>query len=124
MLNLSPRTVLAETFTVIHGGAEIDESLAGELLGAVTDWAAAAEPGVAPSSKCGARRGGGCWRAAGQLPPRRGGPLYGLALPAADDLVAGLQARGVAVRYRQARQSVLDEAELRAISQVGRSGTC
>jgi hypothetical protein len=38
-------------------------------------------------------------------------------LPVADDLVAGLKARGVAVRYRRARQSVVGDAELRAINQ-------
>jgi hypothetical protein len=31
-VNLSPRIVSAETFTVIHGGAEIDESRSRELL--------------------------------------------------------------------------------------------
>ena len=46
-----------------------------------------------------------------------GGPLCVMALPVADDRVADLKARGVAVRYRQARQSVVDEAELRAVSQ-------
>jgi hypothetical protein len=46
-----------------------------------------------------------------------GAPLCIVLLPAADDLVAGLKARGVAVRCRQARQSVVDAAELRAISQ-------
>jgi hypothetical protein len=117
LLNLSPRTVPAETFTVIHGGAEIDVRLAGEILDAISDWATAAESGVTPVVEVWGplwrRLLAGCWATAAAA----GGPLYGLSLPAADDLVAGLKARGVAVRYRQARQSVVDDAELRAISQ-------
>ncbi|HEY0937935.1 MAG TPA: hypothetical protein VGD91_29855, partial [Trebonia sp.] len=42
MANPPARTVSAETFTVIHGGAAIDAGLTAELLGAVSDWAAAA----------------------------------------------------------------------------------
>jgi hypothetical protein len=117
LLNRSPRTALAETFTVIHGGAEISASLAGEIIGAVSDWVTAAEPGVTPVVEVWGplwrRLLAGCWATAAAA----GGPLYGLSLPAADDLVAGLKARGVAVRYRQVRQSVVDDAELRAISQ-------
>jgi hypothetical protein len=114
---LAPRPALAEKFTVIHGGAEIDESLAADLLQAVSDWVAAAELGVTRVVEV----WGPPWRrlltgclitaAAG------GGPLCVLSLPAADGLVAAVKARGVAVRYRQARQSVVDDAELRAISQ-------
>ena len=117
LLNPSPRTVLAETFTVIHGGAEIDARLAGEILDAVSDWAMAAEAGGAPVVEV----WGPLWRRllAGCLTTAAagGGPLCIVSLPAADDLVAGLKARGVAVRYRQTRQSVVDDAELRAISQ-------
>lgn len=116
-MNLAPRAALAERFTVIHGGAEIDETLAADLLDAVSDWANAAELGVTrvvevwgPSWK---RLLAGCLATAAAA----GGPLCVMSLPAADDLVAGLKARGVAVRYRQARQSVVDDAELRAISQ-------
>jgi hypothetical protein len=117
LLKRSPHAVLAETFTVIHGGAEISASLAAEILGEVTDWATAAESGVSPVVEVWGplwrRLLAGCWATAAAA----GGPLYGLALPAADDLVTGLRARGVAVRYRQARQSTVDDAELRAISQ-------
>jgi hypothetical protein len=113
----SPRTVLVETFTVIHGGAAIDDRLAGELLGAVSDWAAAAEPGVTRVVEV----WGPPWRRllgnCAAIAAGSGAPLVIPPLPAADDLVAGLQARGVAVRYRQAGQSVMNEAELRAISQ-------
>jgi hypothetical protein len=113
----SPRTVLAETFTVIHGGAEIDDRLAGELLSAASDWAAAAALGVTRVVEVwgppGPRLLGNC----AAIAAGSGGPLVILPLPAADDLVAGLKARGVAVRYRQARPSVLNEAELRAVSQ-------
>lgn len=117
MLSLPPRIVLAETFTVIHGGAEIDVRRAGEVLDAVSDWATAAKAGVTPAVEV----WGPLWRRllAGCLitAAAGGGPLCIVSLPAVDDLVAGLKARGVAVRYRQARQSVVDEAELRAISQ-------
>jgi hypothetical protein len=116
-VKLSPRRVLAETFTVIHGGAEIDDSLAGELLSAISDWAAAAGFGVARVAEV----WGPPWRRllvnCASIAAGSGAPLVILPLPAADDLVAGLKARGVAVRYRQVRQSVLNEAELRAISQ-------
>jgi hypothetical protein len=117
LLNRSPRTALAQTFTVIHCGAEIDARLAGEILDAVSDWAAAAKLGVTPVVEVWgplwSRLLAGCWATAAAA----GGPLYGLSLPVADDLIAGLKARGVAVRYRRARQSVVDDAELRAISQ-------
>jgi hypothetical protein len=117
LLNLPPRTVEAETFTVIHGGAEIDVRLTGEILDAVSDWATTAEAGVTPAVEV----WGPLWRRllAGCLTTAAagGGPLCIMSLPAADDLVAGLKARGVAVRYRQARQSVVDDAELRAMSQ-------
>jgi hypothetical protein len=82
-VDLARRTVSAETFTVIHGGAEIEKSLAGCLT-----TAAAA-----------------------------GGPLIVISVAVAEDLVAGLKALGVPVRYRQARQSTVADAELRAISQ-------
>jgi hypothetical protein len=115
-LNLS-RTIPAETFTVIHCGAEIDAGRAGELLDAASDWTTAGGSGVPrivevwglPWSRLLA----GCLitAAAG------GGPLNVMSLPAADGLVADLKARGVIVRFRQARQSVVDDAELRAVSQ-------
>jgi hypothetical protein len=116
-VNLAPRPALAERFTVIHGGAEIDESMAADLLDSVSNWATAAQLGATrvvevwgPPWK---RLLAGCLitAAAG------GGPFYVMSIPAADDLVAGVKARGVAVRYRQARQSVVDDAELRATSQ-------
>jgi hypothetical protein len=44
-VNLSPRIVSAETFTLIHGGAEIDESRSRELLDVVSDWADSAALG-------------------------------------------------------------------------------
>jgi hypothetical protein len=119
-VNLSPRIISAETFTVIHGGAEIGESRSRELLDVVSDWAASAA-----SAALGVPRVVEVWG-----PPWKrllvgclataaaaGGPLCFMSLPVADDLVADLKARGVAVRYRQARQSVVDEAELRAVSQ-------
>lgn len=116
-MNLSPRIVSAETFTVIHGGAEIDESRSRELLDLVSDWAASAALGVprvvevwGPPWK---RLLIGCLATAAAA----GGSLCVMSLPVADDLVADLKARGVAVRHRQARQSVVDEAELRAVSQ-------
>jgi hypothetical protein len=116
-VKLSPRTVLVETFTVIHGGAEIDDSRAGDLLSAVSDWAAAAGPGVTRVVEV----WGPPWRRllvnCAAVAAGSGGPLLIVPLPAADDLVAGLKSRGVAVRYRQVRQSVMNEAELRAISQ-------
>jgi hypothetical protein len=117
LLNLSPRTVSAETFTVIHGGAEIDESLADGLLDTVSDWAAAAEVGVTRVVEVWgppwARLLAGCLATAAA----GGGPLCVMSLPVADDLAAGLKARGVPVRYRQARQSAVVDAELRAICQ-------
>lgn len=115
-MNLSPRIVSAETFTVIHGGAEIDESRSRELLDLVSDWAASAALGVPRVVEV----WGPPWK---WLPgclataAAAGGSLCVMSLPAADDLVADLKARGVAVRHRQARQSVVDEAELRAVSQ-------
>lgn len=108
---------MAEKFTVIHGGAEIDEGLAADLLDAVSDWASTAELGATrlvevwgPPWK---RLLVGCLATAAAA----GGPFCAISLPAADDLVARVKAQGVAVRYRQARQSVVDDAELRAISQ-------
>ena len=116
-MNLASRTVSAETFTVIHGGAEIDESVARELLDAVSDWAAAAGPGVtrvvAVWGPPWARLLAGFLATAAAA----GGAAFVMPLPAADNLVAGLKARGVAVRFRQARQSLVDGAELRAVSQ-------
>jgi hypothetical protein len=112
-----PRAAVVEKFTVIHGGAEIGESLAADLLESVSDWAAAAERGVTRVAEV----WGPPWQGllAGCLitAAAGGGPLCIVTLPAADGLVAGVKARGVAVRYRQARQSVVDDAELRAISQ-------
>lgn len=113
---MSPRTGSAEAFTVIQYGAEIDESLALELLESVSAWTAAAELGVtrlvdvwaAPWSQLAAS----CVAAAAAA----GGPIYIMPLPVADDLVARMKARGVPVRHRQARQSAVDRAELRAIS--------
>ena len=116
-MDLARRTVSAETFTVIHGGAEIEKSLAGELLAAVLDWTTAAAPGVTrvvevwgPPWK---RLLAGCLTTAAAA----GGPLIVISVPVAEDLVAGLKALGVPVRYRQARQSGVADAELRAISQ-------
>lgn len=116
-MKLSSRIVSAETFTVIHCGAEIDERRSRELLDLVSDWAASATLGAprvvelwGPPWK---RLLLGCLATAAAA----GGPLCFMALPVADDLVADLEARGVAVRYRQARQSVVEEAELRAVSQ-------
>jgi hypothetical protein len=116
-VSLSPGVVSAETFTVIHGGAEIDESRSRELLDLVSDWAASAALGVprvvelwGPPWK---RLVLSCLATAAAA----GGPLCVMPLPVADDLVADLKARGVAVRYRQTRRSVVDEAELRAVSQ-------
>jgi hypothetical protein len=108
--------VAVKTFTVIHGGGEVDESRAAEILAAASEWAGA-EPGVAGAVEV----WGPVWRRllAGCLATAAagGGSLYVTPLPAADDLVAGLKSRGVTVRYRQVRQSVADDAELRAISQ-------
>jgi hypothetical protein len=108
---------LAETFTVIHGGAEIEERRAAELFDAVRDWATAAELGVTRVVEV----WGPPWRRllGGFLATAAaaGGPLFILTCPVAEDLVAGWRARGVAVQYRQARQSVVDDAELRAVSQ-------
>ncbi len=116
-MNLAPRTVPAETFTVIHAGAEIDESVARELLDAVSDWAAAAGLGVTRVVEVWgppwARLLAGCLATGAAA----GGSLFVMPLPAADDLVTGLKARGVAVRFRQARRSLVDGAELRAVSQ-------
>jgi len=115
-IKLSPRPGRDETFTVIHGGAEIDQRRADELLNAVGDWAAAGERGTARVVEV----WGPPWRQllAGCLATAAaaGGPLQVMSLPGADDLVAGLKSRGVAVRYRQARQSAVADAELRAIS--------
>jgi hypothetical protein len=115
-VNLAPRTVPAETFTVIHGGAEIDEGLARELLEAVSDWAAVAGPGVTRVVEVWGPPWvpllTGCLATAAAA----GGSLLVMSIPAADSLVSGLRARGVAVRFRQARQSVVDGAELRAVS--------
>jgi hypothetical protein len=115
-VRLSPRSARAESFTVIHGGAEIDQRRADELLNAVGDWAAAGERGAVRVVEV----WGPPWRQllAGCLATAAaaGGPLQVMSLPGADDLVAGLKGRGVAVRYRQARQSVVVDAELRAVS--------
>lgn len=116
MANPPARTVSAETFTVIHGGAAIDAGLTAELLGAVSDWAAAAGLDVTRVAEV----WGPPWKRllAGCLATAAagGGPWCVVSLPVADELVADLKARGVAVRYRQARQSAVDEAELRAVS--------
>jgi len=45
-VNLAPSTTSAQIFTVIHGGAEIDQNLALELLEAVSAWTVVAEPGM------------------------------------------------------------------------------
>jgi hypothetical protein len=115
--NRPARAVPEETFTVIHGGAEIEKSRAGELLAAVSDWAAAADLGVTRVAEVWGlpwkRLLGGCLATAAAA----GGPLLALSVPAAEDLVASLRARGVAVRYRQAWQPAVDDAELRAVSQ-------
>ena len=114
-MNLAPRTVPAEAFTVIHGGAEIDERTVGELLDAASAWAAEAGRGVTRVVQV----WGPPWRrltgSCAAIAAGSGGPLCVLPLPTADDVVAGLRARGVAVRYRQARQSAVNDAELRAI---------
>ncbi len=116
-MNRSLRTVSAETFTVIHGGGEIETSRAGELLAVIGDWTTAAGLGVTRVAEVWGppwkRLLGGCLATAAAA----GGPLFVISVPAAEDLVAGLKARGVAVRYRQVRQSAVDDAELRAISQ-------
>ena len=116
-MNLAPRIVSAETFIVIHGGAEIDESRSRELLDLVSDWAASAALGVPRVVEVWGppwKRLLLVWLATAVA---AGVPLCVTSLPVADDLVADLKAHGVAVRYRQARQSVVDEAELRAVSQ-------
>jgi hypothetical protein len=117
MSSTSPRPALAERFTVIHGGGEIDENLTADLLDAVSAWATAPQSGVpqvvevwGPPWK---RLLAGCLTTAAA----GGGPFYVMSVPAADDLVARVKARGVTVRYRRAWQSVVDDAELRAISQ-------
>jgi len=113
----SRRTLIVETFTVVHSGAEIDQRLAGELIDAVSDWATAAGLGVTRVVEVWGppwRRLLACCLATAAV---TGGSPCIPSLPAADGLVAGLQARGLAVRYRQARQSLMNEAELRAISQ-------
>ena len=117
-MNLAPRPpALTEKFTVIHGGAEIDESLAADLLDSVGDWAIAAELGVARVVEV----WGPPWKLllAGCLAiaAAAGGPFCVISLADVNDLVAGVRARGIAVKYRQARQSVVDDAELRAICQ-------
>jgi hypothetical protein len=101
--------VSVKTFTVIHGGGEVDESRAAEILGAASEWAGAVEVW----GPVWGRLLAGCLATAAA----GGGPLCVTPLPAADDLVAGLKSRGVTVRYRQVRQSAVDDAELRAISQ-------
>jgi hypothetical protein len=96
-VNLAPRPpALAEKFTVIHSGAEIDESLAADLLDSVGDWAIAAELGVArvvevwgPPWKL---LLAGCFAIAAAA----GGPFCVISLPDVDDLVAGVRARGIA----------------------------
>ena len=111
------RAVSHQTFTVIHGGAEIEEGPAGELIAVLSSWAVAAEPGLSRVVEV----WGPLWRpllaACLAAAAGAGGPLCVIAFPAAEDLVAGLRARGVSVRYRQARQSAVDDAELRAVSQ-------
>jgi hypothetical protein len=115
LVNLSPSTAETETFTVIHYGAEIDESRAGELVEAVSAWAAAAEAGVTRAVEI----WGPPWRLL--LPgcvataAAAGGSLSIMSLYGADDLISALKARGVPVRYRQARQSLVVDAELRAV---------
>jgi hypothetical protein len=116
-MDLARRTVSAETFTVIHGGAEIEEGLVGELLAAVSDWTTAGGLGVTRGVEVWGppwnRLLAGCLTTAAAA----GGPLFVISVPAAEDVVAGLKALGVPVRYRQARQAAVDDAELRAISQ-------
>jgi len=116
-MNLSPSTVSAETVTVIYSGAEIDDSLPPEPLEAVTDWATAAGPGVTRAVEVWAapwrRLVVSCLATAAAF----GGPAYAMYLPVADDLAAGMKAIGVAVRHGQARQSVVNDAELRVTCQ-------
>jgi hypothetical protein len=111
-----PRAVSVKTFTLIHGGGEIDDSRAAEILDAASEWAGA-EPDAAGAVEVWGPVWGrllaGCLATAAA----GGGPLCVTPLPAADDLVAGLKALGVPVRYRQVRQSAVADAELRAISQ-------
>jgi hypothetical protein len=111
-VSLSQSAVLVETFTVIHGGAEIDDSVVIELLEAVTGWAASAESGVTRVVEVWAAP----WRWIADsclaIAVAFGGPAYATYLPGADNLVAAMEAVGVAVRHRKARQSMVDDAEL------------
>lgn len=108
-----PITASRETLTVIHGGAEIAELRASELLEAATNWYYAAigpirvvEVWAAPWQRVVAS-----WLATAAA---FGAPVYGICLAGGEDLVAALNARGVRARYRQARKSVVEDAELRA----------
>ncbi len=116
-LTSSPPSGVPEIFTVIHRGDAFDPARALELVEAVTTWAAAAEPGGSRSVDVWAapwnRLTSGCLATVIAF----GAPFCNLHLPVADDLVAKMSARGVAVRHRRARQSAIDDAELRAISQ-------
>lgn len=115
-VNLSPGNPSTQIFTVIHGGAEIDQDRALELLDVVSAWTVAAEPGVTRLVDMWAapwhRLVVSCVATAAAF----GGPVHYMHLPVADDLVARMKARGAAVRHRQARQEVVDDAELWAIS--------
>jgi hypothetical protein len=115
-VNRSRITSLTQSFTVIHGGGEIDQGLSLELVEAVSAWTAAAEGGVTRLVDVWAapwnRLAFGCVGTGTAF----GGLACTMYLAAADDLVARVKARGVSVRHRQARQSAVDDAEFRALS--------
>jgi hypothetical protein len=106
-----PTTASCETLTIIHGGAEIAEHRASELLETVTAWCDAAVGSRRVVEVWAAPWQGavGSWLATAAV---FGAPTYCLAN--VDDLVAAMNAQGVAVRYRHARKSRVEDAEVRA----------
>jgi hypothetical protein len=116
-VSLALKADSTQTFTVIHSGGEIDRDLALELVESVAAWTATAEPGTTRRVDLWApawhRRVVSLMATATAF----GAPTCDMHLFAADDLGERMKARGVIVRLRKARQSVLDDAEFRAICQ-------
>lgn len=110
-------TARVEMFTVIHCGARIDEDATRELVDLAGSWSHAAGPGVTRLIEVWASPWSWLLPSCLAMSGSAGGTMWPAPLPVADDLVAGIRATGVTVRHRRARQSLVDQAELWAMSQ-------
>ncbi len=113
----APRVLPVERFTVIHGGARIDAGTSRALVEAAHSWSLAAERGVTRVVEVWASPWSWFLPSCQAVSVAAGGPIWTVSVPVADDLVADLRAIGVRVRHRRARQSQVDQAELRAVCQ-------